>query len=92
MSLPPPRGLRYNNVEGSVEISRQFAIASLSNIIKKISMHDPQPLRYRNIRKDSHELLVTIIHHKNTWTTEWAEDLEKIVASARRAGVLREKT
>lgn len=92
MSLPPPRGLRYNNVEGSVEISRQFAIASLSNIIKKINMYDTHPLRYRNIRKDAHELLVTIIHHKNTWTTEWAEDLEKIVASARRAGVLREKT
>ena len=75
---PAPPGSNYT-LENSSEICRQFAIASLANVIKKVSDSHEQPLRYRNIRKDAHLLLLDILGHKGVWTTEWAEELENII-------------
>jgi hypothetical protein len=84
---PAPPGSNYT-LENSSEICRQFAIASLANVIKKVSDSHEQPLRYRNIRKDAHLLLLDILGHKGVWTTEWAEELENIINAARKSGIL----
>ena len=89
MIPPPPKGSVYTS-QNSKNMVRQFAIAGLLNILRKIG-HLPEhdlPLRVKNIREDANRLLIEIRVHTGTWTTEWAHELTQIIQAARRASIL----